>query len=116
MDDVLKRARSASLLKAIEQQLRQQKLWRSEPPNVERMSSTLPFACDQLSLEEWLQFLFIPRMQQLLNSGASLPVGAGLAPYAEVVYRDRLSEMADLLALLREVDRVLATPSAAGSH
>ncbi len=117
MNDVIMRSRCGALLKAIEQQLRAQKHWAAEAPTVDRMNSSLPFSCDKLSLEEWLQFVFIPRMQFLLDSGAALPRGAGLAPYAEVVYRERLPEMADLLALLREVDRVLAGPaSPAGSH
>ena len=32
-----------------------------------------PFAIDTMSPEEWLQWIFIPRMFALLESGAELP-------------------------------------------
>lgn len=116
MNTVVKRVRCGGLLKAIEVELKQQSLWAQGRPS-DRMNSTMPFSCDKLTLEEWLQFVFIPRLQFMLDSGAELPSGAGLAPYAEVVYRDVLRERAGLLALLREMDRVLAgADSAVGSH
>jgi dTDP-4-dehydrorhamnose 3,5-epimerase len=117
MTDLVKRLRCGGLLKAIESELRRLRVWAEQCPNAERMDSTLPFSCDKLSLEEWLQFVFIPRLQFLLDSGAPLPSGAGLAPYAEVVYRERLGERAELVALLGEMDRVLSgDASTAGSH
>jgi len=117
MSDVVRRVRCGGLLKAIEQELRQRQHWATQRPDDARLHSTLPFSCDSLSLEEWLQFVFIPKMQQMLDNGVPLPSGAGLAPYAEVVFRERLSEMASLLSLLREVDRVLVgDASVSGSH
>jgi uncharacterized protein YqcC (DUF446 family) len=80
------------------------------PPAVERFASTLPFCVDTLSIEQWLQFVFIPRMQALMDAGAALPRGSGLAAYAEVCFRDQMAERRDLIALLRAMDELLVAP------
>lgn len=98
------------LLGAIQLELRRLDCWAAMPPPVERFASTLPFCVDTLSIEQWLQFVFLPRMQALLDGGHELPRGAGLTAYAEVCYRDRLSERRDLLALLKAMDALLALP------
>lgn len=98
------------LLKAIASELQQQGSWAAQPPPAERFASTLPFCVDTLSLEQWLQFVFLPRMQALIDAGAALPTGAGLAPYAEVCFRDRLVERHGLIRLLSDMDTLLAPP------
>ena len=108
MHEVVARVNCASLLSALESELKRRDQWAKAPPAAERMDSTLPFAVDKLALEEWLQFVFIPRLRQILDAGMALPRGAGLAPYAEVVFRDDLDAAAGLLALLRELDRTLS--------
>ncbi len=98
------------LLKAITSELQRLDSWAAQPPPAERFASTLPFCVDTLSLEQWLQFVFLPRMQALIDAGAALPTGAGLAPYAEVCFRDRLVERHGLIRLLSEMDALLVQP------
>lgn len=106
----MQRSQCALLLRRLEQQLRDDGLWAEVMPSAERLASTLPFAVDTLSIEEWLQFIFLPRMRALLDSGQPLPQGAGLAAYAEVAYREDLAARALLLAVLRDFDALLAKP------
>ena len=40
-------------------------LWQTMPPAAEAFLSEEPFSIDTMSAEEWLQWVFIPRMQAL---------------------------------------------------
>lgn len=101
----------ARLLGAIQQELMRLESWAAQPPSVERFASTLPFCVDTLSIEQWLQFVFLPRMQALMDAGADLPRGAGLANYAEVCFRDNLAERQQLISLLKAMDALLVGPT-----
>ncbi|NQD37110.1 YqcC family protein [Permianibacter sp. IMCC34836] len=98
------------LLGAIQQELRRLDCWAAVPPPVERFASTLPFCVDTLSIEQWLQFVFLPRMQALLDAGAELPRGSGLAAYAEVCFRDQMAARRELITLLKAMDELLVAP------
>ena len=74
------------LLDALETALRYNGLWGNERPSSQALASQQPFACDTLALEQWLQFIFIPRMQTLLSqSPVSVPVMA-IKPVAEITW------------------------------
>lgn len=74
------------LLDALETALRHNGLWGNERPFSQALASQQPFACDTLALEQWLQFIFIPRMQTLLSqSPVSVPVMA-IKPVAEITW------------------------------
>ena len=60
--------------------MRQSQLWRESAPSVSYQTSTVPFAADCLALSEWLQFVFLPKMHDILESGASLPDRCAIAP------------------------------------
>jgi len=64
-------------------QLAMQKLdlWQAVPPSQDAFLSEEPFAIDTMSPEEWLQWIFIPRMFALLESGAELPSKIAVSPY-----------------------------------
>lgn len=111
MDEILRRRRVLELLTAIESDLVERGRWLEAPPPAHKLASTMPFCVDTLSADEWLQFVFVPKLRAMVDGGAILPSKAGLAPYAEVAYRDNLREVAGLLGLLRDMDAVLADVS-----
>ena len=104
MANVPCRFRLAELLLDVEQHLRDAGLWQSEPPAEGYLTSEQPFALDHLSLVQWLQFVFIPRLQGLLASGESLPDGCAIAPMAEEYCRQMGIQAASLIASLRLID------------
>ena len=54
------------LLTRLEAELRRLELWGERPPPTAALQSSVPFCCDQMGLECWLQWVFLPRMQGLL--------------------------------------------------
>lgn len=98
----------ADSLLRIEAELRALDLWsRTEPPE-HALQSTQPFAVDTLLFTEWLQFVFLPRMKDLIEADRPLPSTSGIAPMAEEHFRG-LDLSGD--ALIRElmlIDRLLS--------
>lgn len=72
-----------TLLEDLRTELHEQGLWSDEPPPAEALDSTEPFAVDQLRLEQWLQYVFIGRLEAILDHSAPLPEHCEVLPYAE---------------------------------
>ncbi|WP_349616278.1 YqcC family protein [Azotobacter salinestris] len=92
----------------IERELRILGMWGLLPPSDEALSSGQPFCVDTLAFEEWLQWIFLPRMKVIIEGGRALPASSGIRPMAEMVYRERLAEVAALLEALGEIDRLIS--------
>jgi uncharacterized protein YqcC (DUF446 family) len=95
------------LIVKLEQSLREAVLWSSYPPSVEALQSKLPFAVDVMPFEQWLQFIFIPKMSEIVSNKSSLPDSLALLPIAEQSPRvaDNQSE---LIEVIRQIDMIFA--------
>ncbi|WP_237054881.1 YqcC family protein [Microbulbifer sediminum] len=93
----------ADQLLQLEAELRRLGLWQAEAPPAEALASSQPFCVDTLTLPQWLQFIFIPRMAGLVEAGGPLPEKCGTAPIAEEFFRGR-DDGGRLIALLAEMD------------
>ncbi|GAA6150846.1 YqcC family protein [Pseudoteredinibacter isoporae] len=100
-------AEMAALLLDLEATLRQLNLWQSESPCAEALASTQPFCIDTLEFSQWLQFIFIARIQFMLAQQAPLPVVSGITAMAEEVYRQQAEVSSVLLPVLRAIDGCL---------
>jgi uncharacterized protein YqcC (DUF446 family) len=98
----------ADQLLLIERELRAVGLWGSESPSLERLSSVEPFCVDTLALEEWLQWIFLPRMKLIIESGADLPGASGIREMAEEAYALQGAKVAALLEALGAFDRLIS--------
>ncbi|WP_374443576.1 YqcC family protein [Pseudomonas panipatensis] len=106
MDDRLLALADQLLL--IERELRLLGLWGEQRPAAEALASLEPFCVDTLMLEEWLQWIFLPRMKLIIESGADLPSTSGIRAIAEVVYASEGERVLALLGALGEFDRLIA--------
>lgn len=98
---------AAAILIDIEGELRRLGLWDSQPPPPEALLSQQPFAVDTLTLPQWLQFIFLPRMYALIAEGAELPGQCGIAPMAEEYFRGGELRATQLLEALEQMDTLL---------
>ena len=67
-------------LHAIEALLRETNHWQEQAPDSRAFASEQPFCLDTLEPLEWLQWVLIPRMHQLIASGMPLPQNFDVAP------------------------------------
>lgn len=96
-----------ALLQKLEQIMRDSSLWSSKQPSEAALSSKMPFAYDTLSFEQWLQFVFIPKINQLINANEALPVSLSLSPMtqqnpANVLYNELF------VATIEQIDQVFS--------
>lgn len=97
-----------SLLIDIEAELRQLNLWQYEPPSAQALASVEPFCVDTLNFSQWLQFVFLPRMYQLLQQHQPLPCSCSIAPMAEEYFNQlHLRQAKSLIAALAALDQLL---------
>lgn len=101
----------ADHLLLIERELRAQGWWSDEAPSAQALASTSPFALDTMSFDQWLQWIFLPRMKEILEQGLALPNASGILVMAETVYVDRPEESRQLRKLLDEFDQLISPSS-----
>jgi uncharacterized protein YqcC (DUF446 family) len=97
-----------ALLAELAAELEQLGLWSTQPPSAEALASRQPFCVDTLRFEQWLQFVFMPRVEGLLRAGQCLPGKCDITPMAEQSYAQSDLPLARLLALLTSLDTVLS--------
>ncbi|WP_163132483.1 YqcC family protein [Agarivorans sp. Alg241-V36] len=92
------------LLLELEQCLKQTNNWQNTAPSNEQLTSSQPFCIDTLTLPQWLQFIFIPKMREMIQQGASLPSKVDIGPYAEEVFKPLASDGESLLSIIKAID------------
>lgn len=98
----------ADQLLLIERELRVLGVWASSPPDAEALASQEPFCVDTLAFDQWLQWIFLPRMKLILEQGESLPTVSGILAMAEMVYRHQPQRVAGLFEALEGFDRLIS--------
>ena len=99
-----KRAAVQQLLIALEAELKTTGFWRDISPSTTQLASTEPFCIDTLTFSEWLQFVFLVKMQFLLDNQIALPENMAIAPMAEEAFKTQNQATPALLALLVKLD------------
>lgn len=99
-------------LHTLEMLLREAGFWQETAPDSQALASEQPFCLDTLQPLEWLQWVLLPRMQQLLDSEQPLPQNFALAPYYEMAL-DAAHPLRDsLLAELQLLDALFVRDGA----
>lgn len=93
-------------LAQLEQALMQSTLT-SPRPSIQALASTAPFCFDTMPFEAWLQWVFLPRMRQVLSEGHRLTTACSIAPLAEHQWQDRSEETFDIHARLVRFDSII---------
>lgn len=96
------------VLQALAQDLKDLGLWQDEAPPAEHLASQQPFCIDTLSFSQWLQFVFLTRMQVLVDARLTLPGQCGIAPMAEEYFKPMALDAGVLIQRLETIDKVLS--------
>lgn len=92
----------------IESEMMRVGLWQPEPLREEQYNFHQAFALDTMTFTQWLQFIFIPRVKELLAAEAEFPAKSevGLQAFREFVMWPAYGEIETerLLTLISEID------------
>ncbi|MDF7680116.1 YqcC family protein [Enterobacteriaceae bacterium ESL0689] len=94
-------------LQRLEMMLRQAGLWQETAPDSRALASTQPFCLDTLEPLEWLQWVLLPRMRQLLDSQQPLPQNVAITPYYEMALDSAHPLREPILLALLQLDALL---------
>jgi len=89
----------------IEQHLMELELWSKEHPAPEDLQSSMPFCVDTLRLEQWLQFVFLPRMRRIIEREELPPGPAQITPIAKEAFKET-ENSEKLLKAIQKFDEV----------
>lgn len=101
------RDRLTQLLASLEAEMRAQGRWDRHPPSAEALCSTEPFAVDTLNFDQWLQWILLPRLSELLMRQLPLPADCAIRPMAEEVYDGDDPAATRLVVIIGEIDALL---------
>ena len=108
--------RIAHVLLELEAEMRELDWWEEEQPPAEALASQQPFCVDKLAFEQWLQWIFLPRMKDIIETGQPLPAQSAISVYAEECLRHHGSRSAHLLALLKRFDELVTLEATQKRH
>ena len=83
-------------------------LWDQQAPSAQALASTEPFAIDRLSFNQWLQFIFLPRMAGIAEAASALPENCSVAPMAEEFCKAEQVDGVSLIRHLAAIDALIS--------
>ncbi|MEQ5802765.1 YqcC family protein [Halomonas sp. H10-9-1] len=97
-------------LRRLEATMKAANLWRMETPDPAAFDSQQPFCLDTMVLPQWLRFVFIARLDALVEQRAALPARCDVAPALEAFLAQQGVRASDRLLLrqaVEEIDRLV---------
>jgi len=94
-------------LDAIISELKAVGLWSDRPLPEEAHEFREAFAADTMSFDQWLQFVFVPRVKELVSQGGPFPASSAVSVRAVREFDGQ--GLTELEARLREFDALFAS-------
>ena len=108
--------RIADVLLEVEANLRSSGRWDPDRPPEAALGSQQPFCLDTLRFEQWLQWIFLPRMKQILENRRPLPAKSGIFAYAQDYLCNNDPPSNNLLNLIKRFDELITIQAGARAH
>ncbi|TDR52967.1 uncharacterized protein YqcC (DUF446 family) [Halomonas ventosae] len=99
-----------SALRELEATMKAASLWRMERPGPDAFSSDQPFCIDTMTLPQWLRFVFIVRLEALVESRSPMPETCDVAPAVDAWLQQEGARASDRLLMgkvVEEIDRLV---------
>ncbi|PKG85848.1 hypothetical protein CXF85_03480 [Colwellia sp. 75C3] len=96
-----------ALLDTLAGELKSLNLWQTSQPSIVELSSSAPFCCDTLTFEQWLQFIFIPKITTMINQQQTLPTNISITPMAEEAFKHLSVNAKPLFDVIQKIDKTL---------
>ncbi|CAM3697270.1 MULTISPECIES: YqcC family protein [Halomonas] len=81
-------------------------LWRMPTPDADALASQQPFCIDTMSLPQWIRFVFVARLNTLIETGAAMPAKCEVAPAVAAYLLQEKVPAHHLVLVVRAVETV----------
>lgn len=99
----------AQMLAALTQALKAAGEWHRERPAPVLLASQAPFCVDTLSFTQWLQFIYLERMQVLVIERKPLPTASDVASMAALYFAASGGETHPVTQAIAEIDNFITS-------
>ena len=89
----------------IEAEMRRIGMWQDQPIAHGQLDVKAAFGADKISFDQWLQFVFVPRVNEIVAVGGQFPSTSQVAAQAHREWDNR-DNVDVLLKLLRDFDGI----------
>ncbi|MGY4876793.1 YqcC family protein [Vreelandella aquamarina] len=93
-------------LDELQSTLKMSHLWQVETPTDKAFSSQQPFCVDTMSMPQWLRFVFIGRLQALVDARGAMPAKCEVAPAVAVYLQQENISASDQRRIIKAVERI----------
>lgn len=93
-------------LRRLEATMKATDLWRMERPSPSAFQSAQPFCLDTMALPQWLRFVFIARLDALVEERAPLPEKCDVAPAVDALLDQEGVRANDRLLMCKAVEEI----------
>lgn len=100
-------ARLADIILELEAALREHRLWEANSPPLAALSSQQPFCFDTLRFTQWLQFVFVERLKDIIECCGALPTRSGIVPIAEENFKGVAYDAQRIIRVLAQFDALI---------
>lgn len=96
-------------LNRLEDELKNQQLWQSAPPSPKQLASCEPFCIDTMNFETWLQWVFIPQLQTMIENPHFMGFThqSNIYAMADYIFKDYQQQTEHLLKIIADIDRLI---------
>ena len=108
--------RIADVLLEVEATLRINGKWDESSPDSNALASKQPFCLDTLEFEQWLQWIFLPRMKTTLEEIKPLPAKSSIFVYAHECLHKNDPSTDSLLKLIKSFDDLIKIQAGVVRH
>lgn len=107
MEEHTRREALIVVIDSLEATMREADEWEAEPPPARLLESGEPFCYDTLTFLQWVQWMMIPRMREILDNYEELPTTSAILPYAEEFVPENRHGR-ELLRLIERFDELIS--------
>ncbi|MBA2780000.1 YqcC family protein [Billgrantia kenyensis] len=93
-------------LRRLEATMKATNMWRMSTPAPEAYESQQPFCIDTMELPQWLRFVFIARLDALVEARAPMPATCEVAPVVDTYLAQQGSRASDRLLMCKAVEEI----------
>lgn len=99
---------ASQLVAELKLAMQKESIWLDMRPSAEAFASKEPFCIDTMTFAQWLQFVFVERMQALIDAKATLPTNASITPLAEEYFKLNGIKAPQVIETLSQLDRLMS--------
>ena len=96
------------LLKILKLEMQRIGFWEDIKPEAYKLESKEPFCIDYLTFSQWLQWVYIEKMQGFIKTFGKLPSQSGLLPIAEEAWKGEENKTQKLLLIVECLDLIVS--------